>query len=80
MPAIDVTDASKFESEDGIHATKLSRVLTASQLPASSVVVTVNRKLHADDGWELACDPIEGPMPHETAGVGTAYFWWRRGD
>jgi hypothetical protein len=70
--------ASKFASMDGEHAENLSAILASSQLPASAVVIVVNRKLCAEDGWEEAAPPLEGDTPHETAGRGLAYFFRRR--
>jgi hypothetical protein len=70
--------ASKFASLDGEHVEQLSTTLAASGLPRSAVVITVNRKLCEHD-WEQAAPPLEGPTPQETAGVGTAFFWRRRG-
>jgi hypothetical protein len=67
--------ATKFESSDGVHVERLSAALAASALPADTVVVTVNRRLRAADGWEEAAPPLAGAVPHETAEQGTAFFW-----
>jgi len=67
--------ATKFESSDGVHVERLSAALAASALPADTVVVTVNRRLRAADGWVEAAPPLAGAVPHETAEQGTAFFW-----
>lgn len=69
--------ASKFESQSGTHAERLSAALAASALPSTAVVATVNRKLCEADGWREAAPPLQGPTPQENAQVGTAYFWTR---
>ena len=76
--------ATKFASTDGVHAERLSAALAASELPASAVVATVNRRLCEDDGWVEAAPPLMGATPHEDdepgqPTSGTAYFWRRVG-
>lgn len=70
--------ATKFESTDGEHVERLSAALASCALPAEAIVITVNRKLVEKDGWVEAARPIEGEVPHETSGRGTAFFWRRR--
>lgn len=71
--------ATKFESADGTHVEKLSSALGAcATLPEDAIVVTVNRRLVASDGWEEAAGAVEGEAPHEDSGRATAFFWRRR--
>ena len=89
VPTLDITCgaarvvfayATKFESVDGEHVERLSAALAASQLPAGAIVITVNRRLHPADGWKEVAAPVQGEVPHETSGRGTAFFWQRAGE
>ena len=69
--------ASKFQSEDGVYAERLSAALACSKLSPDAVVATVNRRLCAADGWEEAAPPLEGATPQEDSATGVCYFWRR---
>ena len=70
--------ATKFESDDGVHIKRLSAALAACDaLRSDAVIITVNRRLRASDGWAEVASAIEGEAPHEDSGRGTAYFWRR---